>query len=163
MASSKHQDPQAERLAVLLREVMSLVYRRFAGETMVLMSDTGLTMPQMVALNVLRYAGPQSIGGLVEKLHLSISATSHLVDRLVEKALVDRQEDPDDRRQKRVEITAAGSELVDRIARVQTSEFARVLSSLDPDLQAQLATAFERAVEQLRADPNYYSRPPESR
>jgi len=132
-----------------MQALMAQVYRRFAGDAMAMMAETGLTMPQMVALQVLRFGGPQSINGLMERLRLSMSATSHLVDRLVEKGYVDRREDPDDRRQKRVEITATGAGIIDHLAQLQTVEFTRVLGTLDPALQAQLVVVFERAIAEL--------------
>ena len=129
---------------------MGLVHSRFAGDTMAIMCESGLTMPQMVALFGLRFGGAQSIGGLVERLHLSLSATSHLVDRLVEKGFVDRREDPVDRRQKRVEITQTGLELIERLSRERSEEFSRALGTLDSDLQEQLVAVIERAIEQLK-------------
>jgi DNA-binding MarR family transcriptional regulator len=143
----------AEKLGRLMNELMSQVYRRFAGDTMAIMAESGLTMTQMVAMQILRYGGPQSIGGLVERLKLSMSATSHLVDRLVEKGFVDRKEDPDDRRQKRVAITESGAALIDQLASERNAEFTRALSTLDPDLREQLVVVFERAIAQLAADP----------
>jgi DNA-binding MarR family transcriptional regulator len=146
----RRDDQTALRLGLLIQELMGLVHRRFAGDTMAIMVEAGVTLPQIVALHVLRFTGPQSIGGLVEHLKLSVSATSHLVDRLFDKGFVDRREDEADRRQKRVEITAAGIALLDDIARERTAEFSRALGSLDPELRAQLIAVFERAIQELR-------------
>lgn len=145
----------AAQLGLLMQDLMGLVHRRFAGDAMERMAEVGLTMPQIVALHVLRYGGQRSIGELGESLKLSTSATSHLVDRLVAKGFIDRREDPDDRRQKNVAITEEGSTFVDDLAAERTAEFARALSTLDPDLQQQLVLVLVRAIDQLRATDPY--------
>lgn len=143
--------PDAERLPQLFQELMALVHRRFAGDAMAIMSAAGLTMPQIVAMHILQH-GEQSVGSLTERLRLSPSATSHLVDQLVKKGFVDRREDPADRRQKRIEITAAGTDLLQRLTRAKTAEFASAVASLDPKTQRGLVAAIEAAVAELARD-----------
>jgi len=71
----------------------------------------GLTEPQYNILRVLRgfrSQGPSSIGFLKERMLDRSSDVSRLVDKLVEKGLIDRKENGSDRRQKDVAITQAG-------------------------------------------------------
>src|SRR4029079_5484993 len=56
---------------------------------------------------------------LAEKLGTSTPAMSRAVDDLVKKGLVTRVEDPDDRRARRIELTAKGRQVVDRIVTVR--------------------------------------------
>ena len=75
----------------------------------------GLTEPQYNILRVLRgfrSEGPSSIGFLKERMLDRSSDVSRLVDKLYEKALVDRKENGEDRRQKDVAITEAGLQLL---------------------------------------------------
>jgi len=139
------------RLGLLMQETMGLVHRRSAGRTWAIMSDVGLTMPQVVTLHILRLGGAQSIHRIAEALSLSTSAASHLVGRLFEKGLVDRREDPEDRRQKRVELTDAGIGLVDELASERLGEFTQALSQLDPELVSLLVSVLEKTIEQLAA------------
>src|SRR4051812_28548652 len=111
-----------ERVATLLPELMGLLHCVIAGETLQIMHEAGLTMPQMVAMHVLRARGATAIGDLGSMLNLSTSATSHLVDRLVERAFVDRVEDAEDRRQKRLTLTDGARDLLDRLADARTKE-----------------------------------------
>ena len=62
------------------------------GQSTVLaaMSESGLTLPQIVVLHVLD-RGPATISTLADYLHLSLSATSSLVQRLVQEDLVSRE------------------------------------------------------------------------
>ncbi len=154
MRAAEASDPTI-RLGLLMQEMMALVHRRSAGRTWSIMSESGLTMPQVITLHVLRMGGTQSIHRIADAISLSTSAASHLVDRLVEKGLVDRQEDPEDRRAKRVELTPAGVALVDELASERLGEFTRALSQLDPELVSQLVAILEKTIEQLATDGTY--------
>jgi DNA-binding MarR family transcriptional regulator len=141
-------DP-ASQLALLFGQMMGLIHGRFAGESLALMHETGLTLPQLVALHVLRYRGPSTISGISATLNLSASATSTLIDKAVEKGVVTRTEDPEDRRQKRLELTYSGNELLDRLNSARTEEFNRAFSSLGPELQIRLIGIFEQVISEL--------------
>ena len=120
------------------------------GQSTVLgaMHDSGLTLPQIVVLHMLQ-RGPSRISTLSEYLHLSMSATSTLVQRLVEEELITRDEDADDRRQKRVALTRKGETQIDRIGRERSEGVSRGLAKLPPRLRAELVDVVTRVLEQL--------------
>lgn len=75
----------------------------------------GLTEPQYNILRVLRgfrSEGPSSIGFLKDRMLDKNSDVSRIVDKLFEKALVERKENRNDRRQKDIEITEKGLSLL---------------------------------------------------
>lgn len=127
------------------------IHNRSSGETLSLLYRYDLTLPQLVALHILDENPALSIGALAEMLHLSISATSHLVDSLVEKRLVHREEDPQDRRRKQVRITSRGKELVERIAKSRSEEFIRYFQGLPRELQQRFLELLKPLVEALRS------------
>jgi DNA-binding MarR family transcriptional regulator len=90
------------------------------------------------ALLALEDRGPLTVAGLAEDLALSQSATSRLVDRLVQQGLVDRAADPSDRRQLEVRPTAAGASVVQRLVGRRRSAVLRVLAVMDDDDRAAL-------------------------
>jgi len=137
----------------LVGDLMGLVHRRSAGSTLALMNEAGLTMAQMVALYVLEHKGAQSVTAIASFLNLSPAAASHLVDRLVTSGFVGRTEDQEDRRQKRIVITAAGRALAARVHEQRAREFASALALLAPELQRQFAGVLSRVVEALRKAP----------
>jgi DNA-binding MarR family transcriptional regulator len=145
---------QALEVSQLIGDFMSHLHRRSAGDTLVLMNEAGLTMAQMVALHVLGHAGAHSVSAVAACLRLSPAATSHLIDRLVGGGLVARSEDPDDRRHKRIAITAAGRALIDRVQEERTREFTRVISRLSTDLQHRFARVLSHVVEELKMLPD---------
>ncbi len=80
-----------------------------------LLKAHGLTEPQYNILRVLRgyrKEGPASIGFLKERMLDKNSDVSRIVDKLYEKGLVERKENADDRRQKDIEISKKGLELL---------------------------------------------------
>ena len=146
-----HRDPTITRLYQLLPQLMAGINQRTSGQTLELLHEQGLTMSQMVALHQLAWLGPQPQGELGESLRLSTSATSSLVDRLVERGLLRRWEHPEDRRQRMVGITEQGQALTARMAEARTQEFEDAFRHVDPALRVQLADIFEQVIAQLRA------------
>ena len=113
--------PTRRAPSALLRFMQA--YMRFTIEDMsALLKEHELSMPQLGTLHFLRAEGPQSVSSIADHLNLSRTATSHLVERLVRKRLVARQEDPNDRRQKRITLGDGGRDLIAEIhARSATS------------------------------------------
>ena len=60
-------------------------------------------------------AEPRQVSELAERFGVSVPSMSRAVDALVKKGLATRVEDPDDRRVRRVAITAKGKQLVDTL------------------------------------------------
>ncbi|MGE5578146.1 MAG: MarR family winged helix-turn-helix transcriptional regulator [Syntrophothermus sp.] len=102
-------------------------------------------------LDCLRYiAGRKDCtsGDVARGLRISPAAATNLVDRLVKKGLVNRQEDPEDRRIVLLSLTPSGSETFEEITRSEDENFEEILSRLQPrhrDLLLQALTAFVKA------------------
>jgi DNA-binding MarR family transcriptional regulator len=78
----------------------------------------GLAEQQYNVLRILRgfrSQAPLSIGFIKQRMLDKDSDVSRIVDRLFEKGLLNRKENPDDRRQKSVEITSKGLALLDKM------------------------------------------------
>ncbi len=58
-------------MGLLIGELMKHVNRRSAGETLAIMNDAGLTLPQLVALHILQHSGVRTISALATALRLS--------------------------------------------------------------------------------------------
>jgi MarR family transcriptional regulator, organic hydroperoxide resistance regulator len=140
-------------LSRLVSELLAHVHRRSAGDSLAIMSEAGLTMPQLVTLHMLAHAGARSVGTIAGCLRLSAPATSHLVDRLVKAKLVVRAEDPADRRQKSLAITAGGRALIERINSERSREVSVVLARLSAALRRQFAEVLARVIEELAGLP----------
>lgn len=78
----------------------------------------GITPQQYVLLVLVRghRSHPKvTIGELAEALQLRQSSTSLLVDRCVKRGILDRGEDPEDRRRAVVSLTPEGQRILDRV------------------------------------------------
>lgn len=95
---------------------------------------------QMTALVALSEGSPRTMGVLAWDLGLTESATTRLVDRLVDMNLVRRERDRQDRRVVRVRLSSYGRQLVELVLQRRTESFARVADRMaDADRTALLS------------------------
>ncbi len=82
------------------------------------MGNTGLKGTQFSLLTQIRYDGQPALKALAETMVMDLSALGHTLKPLIRDGLVELVADPDDRRVKRVRLTALGesrqAELVER-------------------------------------------------
>lgn len=92
---------------------------------------TTLTIQQWKVLLLVHLEG--SLGGhdLAERLGVTAPTVSGVVDRLAERGLVARLADPQDRRVRRVRLTAAGERLVEDLLTAGRTRRAALLHRLD--------------------------------
>jgi DNA-binding MarR family transcriptional regulator len=98
---------------------------------------------------MLMYGGSCSVSCLTAKLGMSVSAVSHLAQRLVEMGYVTRVEDPDDRRQKTLSLAAPGKKLVERLMKARFLEMRASVEHLSTALQRDLKPVLERVVTEM--------------
>jgi DNA-binding MarR family transcriptional regulator len=93
--------------------------------------SSGVTVAEWVVLREMYGKEEMSPSALADLTGMTRGAASKLIDRLVVKKLVSRQERTDDRRYQDIELTVAGRRLVPAIAAIadqNDEEFFRVLS-----------------------------------
>jgi DNA-binding MarR family transcriptional regulator len=73
---------------------------------------TGLSMAQMSALFHLHRGNECGVSNIGEHLGVTNAAASQMIDRLVQNGLVERTEDPTDRRVKQLKLTDKGTALI---------------------------------------------------
>ena len=96
-----------------------------------------VTMSQAKCLYIAALRPGIGMSALAEQLQVGLSAVSGLVDRLVEHGYLERHEDPTDRRQQQVSVTAAGAAMLDRIRELNAELLRRLLRGLStPELEA---------------------------
>jgi MarR family transcriptional regulator, organic hydroperoxide resistance regulator len=118
-----------------LQRLLERYVRSSVHEMHALLRHYDLTMPQMGALHALHAAGAQSVSALAAELGLSLPAASHLVERLVGRGYLTRDEDPDDRRQKRVALAPAGRQLVGDVRERASASLEALLEPVPSDLR----------------------------
>jgi DNA-binding MarR family transcriptional regulator len=95
-----------------LRFVSNHVSQAFARKLL----DSGVTVAAWVVLREMYGQQEMSSSALADRIGMTRGATSKLVDRLVGKALVTRQDRSDDRRFQDIALTPAGQRLVPSLA-----------------------------------------------
>lgn len=102
-----------------------------------------LTLPEFGILEVLYHKGRMLLGEVQRKILVSSGGITYLVDRLEARGLVERLENPDDRRARFVSLTRQGEKLIQRIFQEHAQVLERALSGLD-------ARSQEAAIDLLR-------------
>ncbi|HET9910272.1 MAG TPA: MarR family transcriptional regulator [Anaerolineales bacterium] len=78
------------------------------------MKARGLSTPQFSILMQLHHRGICGMSEVSEQFGTTPAAASQLVDKLVQSGLIHREEDPNDRRAKSLNLTDKGKELIQR-------------------------------------------------
>jgi DNA-binding MarR family transcriptional regulator len=112
-------------------------------------SELDLSLTQLKGLSVLDEHAEKalSVKALSERLGLSLAATSRSVDGLVKRKLIERDEDPDDRRVRRVRLTARGRRTVERLVEIRITALERLVESFDDGQREKLADALDSIIE----------------
>jgi DNA-binding MarR family transcriptional regulator len=121
------------------------------GDTLSIINESGLTVPQLITLHILHDHGSRSISELAKCTNLSCAATSHLVERLVRQGLVERTEDDKDRRQKSVSPSALGVKLMNQLSRERKNQFRAGFQCLTPKTRELLTNALRQALNEIKA------------
>lgn len=110
-------------------EAIRLIVRRFS---LVERADTaccGMTVAQAATLEALA-DGALRLGELGQRLGITPSTLSRNLDRLVDRSLVERGPDPDDRRALRAGLTAEGHDAVASVRRYEIDFACDILNRL---------------------------------
>lgn len=92
--------------------------------------DLDLTVAQLKTLYVAAAAGPIRMSELAVRLGTAASTTSEVVERLVQLELLERIDDPSDRRQVLVRATPGARERLDRINELGRDRLRELLVTL---------------------------------
>jgi len=140
--------PEAQETAARLTALMRHVFLYDRGSHLRAIEETGLTMTQTKVLLELGGLGPCAaeawqVSDLAEQFGVSVPSMSRAVDALVKEGLATRLEDPEDRRVRRVGITAAGRELVERLAAIKQTGMTSFAATLTAEQRRKLDAAVD--------------------
>jgi DNA-binding MarR family transcriptional regulator len=102
-----------------------------------------LSFSQMKALHYVHGEDDLSVKALGEQLGLSLAAMSRAAEELVQRGLMDRTEDPADRRIKRLRLTKQGHDLVLKMRELRMAGFEQFVATLSPRERTLLVKALE--------------------
>jgi DNA-binding MarR family transcriptional regulator len=136
-----------ERLIADIMGAQQQLQHLFAYDRSDPLFSSQLTMPQLKILLLLYRLGDTSGRELAGLLGVSLATLSGMVDRLVAHDLVARNEDPHDRRVRRISLSATGNEMIGKIITAGAEKQARLLRLLTDE---ELRTVREASLAMVR-------------
>ena len=130
-----------ELLARSISQFRRSMVREFILGIITAFGDFDFSLPQMATLLLLDEEGELTIKQIAELVGRSVSATSRLLDQLVERGMVSRREDERDRRVKRVAITENGKGLIATLEQRRAEAQIAVMEYLSAEEQAEVTRA----------------------
>jgi DNA-binding MarR family transcriptional regulator len=107
----------------------------------------GLTVAQSYALLALQELGSATMNEFAAEMRLHGTTMTRMVDALIEKGMVERRPDPDDRRIVRVALTHSGQEMAGKLQESKRRLLASALAEIPAAEQGMLLRALERMAE----------------
>jgi MarR family 2-MHQ and catechol resistance regulon transcriptional repressor len=124
--TSDRKQEAALKLWVVLARAYNAVSARLSEDV----ARHDLTPTEFAILEVLYHKGPLLLGEVQRKILVTSGGITYLVDRLVEKGLVKREECAEDRRARYAVLTPAGSALIRKIFPQHAMAIERAVSGL---------------------------------
>ena len=129
----------------LAEELLALWHHLMKGQSrtmFALLDELDLSMSHIKALQVLADCGCElSVKEVSEQLGLSLPGASRAVDALLRRGYLERREDEQDRRMKRIGITDAGRDVSRRIVGARLEGLEQFTDSLTPEQRTRLMAA----------------------
>jgi DNA-binding MarR family transcriptional regulator len=132
------------------RALVAIVARSFAE------ADVAITLQQWRVLVVVAHFGPLSPGELAKWLAVHKSNATRMCDALVGAGLLDRREDPDNRRRMVLSLTADGEAVVDSLQAYRRQAIATILDQVPPRRRGQVAEAMQAFADAAGDRPEHY-------
>ena len=118
-----------------------------------------VSLPQFRVLVVIASRGSVNLGEVAEGLGVHPSNATRTVDKLVVAGLVQRSDDPADRRYLALNLTSRGHDVVERVMNHRRSSIAVVMDNMAPSRRRTLASvlgAFAEAAGEQASDEEAY-------
>lgn len=112
--------------------------------------STGLSMPQFSILMQLHHKGACGMSEVSERFEITPAAASQLVDKLVQSGLIVREEDPNDRRARLLNLTDKGRQLIQLGIEERYRWVDELADKLTPDEKTKISEALVALTEAAR-------------
>lgn len=116
--------------------------------------DHIVTSPQLRILVRIATRGPQNPGDIATELGVHASNATRAAEKLVRAGLIERQEDPTDRRYVRLTLTTDGERLVERVIGHRRDAIAAVLAAMPEEEREAAARAFDAFARAAGVEPS---------
>ncbi len=122
-------------------------FQRYAARNL---TPFGLTVPQFITLDALRrFEGGARMGPLATAALQSAASMTGIVDRLLERGLVERRRDAGDRRSVVVQLTDQGRDLLGEVRAKRNQQWRELLGHFPPQDRERMRAILSALVEVL--------------
>lgn len=132
-------DTQVEQILGLTDKLFGALLPTVPKEVL----ELDVTMPQLKILLMLFINGPVRMSAIASDLGVTLATATGLVDRIVEREFVVRENNPEDRRVVMCRLSPSGQQTVSRIWYSVRRKMSSILQSLDPESLSILNQALE--------------------
>jgi DNA-binding MarR family transcriptional regulator len=146
----------SSQLIQTIRQFMDFAMHHSMRERAHFARATGLSMPQFGILMQLHYRGNCGVSDIGERFDITNAAASQLVEKLVQSRLIQREEDPSDRRARLLNLTDKGRQLIQQGIEERYRWVNQLAEKLTAEERAKVAEALEimtQAARELEAEP----------
>lgn len=133
--------PGPERLAQDILHALRRIMRSLDISSRQLISEYGLTIPQLISLQQLHEHGPLTSGALARTVALSPATVTGILDRLELRGLVTRERRPEDKRRVLVSVTDLGRSVIQNAPSHIEDRLASALATLPETRRVELHRA----------------------
>jgi len=95
-----------------------------------MIQDSGFTFPQLSVISILVKNGEQKVSDISEKIGLSDSTVSGILDRLEQKGIIERKRKKEDRRVVQICLSKGSQKICQEFHRKRDEYFAHLLKKL---------------------------------
>ena len=137
------QEPQKEGL---VENILKLTDKAFQELLPILPTEwlhLNLTMPQLKVVLLLYMNGASRMSEIASALGVSLATATGVLDRLVERDIVLREGQPDDRRVVLCRLSDKGGQLISGLWQLSRNRLGELMSALDPSQLVLITNALE--------------------
>ncbi len=125
----------------VIHQGMDVITHRAFREHGRFVKAAGLSIPQFGILIQLHYQQKCGISDISNRMDISSAAASQLVDKLVQSGMIERAEDPIDRRAKQLKLAEKGREMIETSMAQRHQWVDRLIEHINPAEQEKVAEA----------------------
>ena len=131
----------SKQFTAVLHDWAEVFMRRSMRDLVQFTRDSGMSMTQLSTLMHLHHQGVCGVSDIGTHLGVTNAAASQMIERLVQQGLLERSEDPLDRRVKQVRVTGKGRKLIENGIKARRYWMEDLTTALTPEEQALITRA----------------------
>lgn len=137
----------AVELVKIIRRWLDIAMHRSMRDRTHFAKAKGLSLTQFGLLMQLHYRGNCGVSDISERFEITNPAASQLVEKLVQSNLVERAEDPNDRRAKQIQLSVKGKALIEKSIGERYLWVDELVSNLNADERTKVGAALTMLTE----------------